>query len=99
MTSSYLSEWRAGSALLSNQATSSTRFAVGRDSERQQLKESITAFFERLDELEKISRQFPLNRQETELRDRLVTDTVGLVMPAYTNCYSRCSGKNLDKCE
>lgn len=63
------------------------------------MKESITAFFERLEELEKTSRQYPLSRQEAELRDRLRVDTIGVILPAYSAYHAKCNGKSLEKCE
>jgi hypothetical protein len=74
------------------------RFGVGGNSERQQMKDSIAAFFERFDEMERLSRQHQISRQEAELRNRLGKEAMSIVVPSFAACCQRAQSKSLEKC-
>ena len=96
----YMAEWSTLTSLLTT-STSTPRFGVPvpGSSERAHLKESATAFFDRLSELEGLCAQYPLSRQDPEMRDRVGREVEELVMQAYSGFLARCQGKGLDKCE
>lgn len=96
----YLSEWTSLTSLLTP-SNSTPRFGVSvpGSSERTHLKEAATAFFDRLTELEGVCSQFPLSRQDPEMRDRVGREVEEMVVGAYGVFVGRCSGKGLEKCE
>jgi exocyst complex protein 7 len=94
----YLEVWRELTALLT-ESTSSGRFGVvGVGGDKQAVKDSLANFFNRLDELEALSRQFSLSRQDPNLRERLHADVRGLVVPAF-QAYMSKHPKHADKCK
>jgi len=97
--SRYLETWRELTGLLA-ESTSSSRFGgvVNVGGDKQAVKDSLSNFFNKLDELEGLSRQHTLSRQDPNLRDRLYADVRNLVVPAFTN-YMAKHPKHADKCE
>jgi len=96
----YIAEWSALTSLLTN-PTSTPRFGVtvpGSSGEKSSLKEASATFFELLTELEQLCSQYPLNRQDPDLRDRVGREVEDMVGAAYGAFCSRCSGKGLEKC-
>jgi hypothetical protein len=93
----YTAEWKSLTQTL--QHTAQSRFNVGASHDKQTTKEASTAFFDRLAELEQICRQYPLNRQDPDLRDRVGRDVEDLVRVAYATFWNKAHGKGFDKCE
>ena len=95
-----MAEWSTLTSVLTT-STSTPRFGVPvpGSSERAHLKEAATAFFDRLSELEGLCSEYPLSRQDPEMRDRIGREVEELVMQAYAGFLARCQGKGLDKCE
>ncbi|EIW68795.1 hypothetical protein M231_06865 [Tremella mesenterica] len=97
----YMAEWTNLASLLTSPPTSTPRFGMSvpgvSGSERNTLKESATLFFDRLSELEQVCTQYPLSRQDPDLRDRLASDVDEVVATAYRTFVTRCQGKQLDK--
>jgi exocyst complex protein 7 len=93
----YLDTWRELVGLLT-EPTSSGRFGgvVGVGGDKQAVKDSLSNFFNRLDELEVLSRQHTLSRQDPNLRERLHVDVRNLVVPAFQN-YMAKFPKHADK--
>ena len=101
--SAYLAEWTSLASLLTS-SQSTPRFGVsvpltGNSTERAHLKEASTSFFDRLSELEGISSQYPLSRQDPEMRDRVGREVEELVAGAYGGFVGRCQGKGMEKCK
>ena len=98
----YLAEWIALTSLLTT-SQSTPRFGVSvpgtGSSERTHLKEAATSFFDRLTELEGLSSQYPLSRQDPEMRDRVGKEAEDIVVQTYGAFIGRCQGKGLEKCE
>jgi hypothetical protein len=97
--SQYLAEWTNLVGLLNT--THTPRFGnnpLGH-SERSNLKEGATAFFDRLGELERTCSEYPLNRQDPDMRDRVAKEVEDLVVSGYRPFYTRCTGKSLEKCK
>jgi exocyst complex component 7 len=65
--------------------------------DRQAAKDGLTTFFNRLEELEGISRQYGLSKQDPNLRDRLRQDVKNIVIPAL-NAFVEKHTK-LDRCK
>ncbi|WVQ98552.1 hypothetical protein IAU59_005678 [Kwoniella sp. CBS 9459] len=65
--------------------------------ERHNLKESAQAFFDKLSELESVVVQYPLNRQDPDMRDRLAREVEGIVRGGYEAFWGRCAGKGIEK--
>jgi exocyst complex protein 7 len=92
----YLDAWRELVGLLA-EPTSSGRFGVvGVGGDKQAVKDSLANFFNRLDELEVLSRQHTLSRQDPNLRERLHADVRNLVVPAFQSYMAK---KHAEKCE
>jgi hypothetical protein len=91
----YATEWKVLPQAL--QHTAQSRFP-GTSSDKQSTKEAAAAFFERLAEFEQTCRQFPLNRQDPEMRERVSREVESLVTNAYRPFYTKAHGKH-DKCE
>ena len=68
-------------------------------SERSQLKEGATAFFDRLTELERLCTENPLNRQDPDMRDRIGKEVEEAVVTGYRPFWNKAQGKGLEKCE
>ncbi len=100
MTRQYLAEWTSLTSLLTT-STSTPRFGVPvpGTGERSHLKEAASGFFDRLSELEGLSSQYPLSRQDPEMRDRVGREIEELVAGAYGGFVGRCQGKGVEKCE
>ena len=96
-----MSEWTNLASLLTNPQSSTPRFGVNplASNERTVLKDAATSFFERLAELERTCSQFPLARQDPDLRDRLAGDVLDVVSKAYGSFVIRCQGKGMEKCK
>lgn len=62
------------------------------------MKEGATAFFDKLAELERICSEYPLNRQDPDMRDRVAKEVEDIVVGGYRGFYGRCQGKGLEKC-
>ncbi|WVR04979.1 hypothetical protein IAU60_001991 [Kwoniella sp. DSM 27419] len=93
----YLSEFHSLVALLTA-SHSTPRFGVPVPSgERSHLKEAAQQFFDRLSELESIVMQYPLNRQDPDMRDRVGRDVEGIVRGGYEAFWARCAGKGVEK--
>ncbi len=95
----YLDSWQGLAELLSDSATSgsSTRFGSVVGSDRQAVKDGLTNFFNRLEELEGISRQYGLSKQDPILRDRLRQDVKSIVVPALNAFVSKHT--KMERCE
>ena len=96
--SQYLTEWNHLVGLLT--PTHASRFGPSSlgSSERSQLKEAATAFFDRLTELERVCAEQPLNRQDPDMRDRVRKEAENIVVSAYRSFHTKCQGKGLEKC-
>ena len=68
-------------------------------SERTQLKEGASAFFDRLAEVEKLCLDNPLNRQDPDMRDRVGKEVEEIVITGYRPLWAKAQGKGLEKCE
>lgn len=98
-SSQYLGEWSNLAGLLNS--THTPRFGnnpLGH-SEKSNLKEGATTFFDRLAELERICAEYPLNRQDPDMRDRVAKEVEDTVVGGYRVFYGKCQGKGLEKCE
>ena len=97
--SQYLGEWNTLVGTLT--VTHTPRFGPNPlgSSERSNLKEGATAFFDKLAELERICLEYPLNRQDPDMRDRVAKDVEDVVVGGYRGFYGRCQGKGVEKCE
>ncbi|WVO16993.1 hypothetical protein L204_104679 [Cryptococcus depauperatus] len=96
----YISEFQSLVALLSSPPQHhNQRFGVPQlpTSEKQLLKESSIAFFDRLQELEAIISNHPLNRQDPEMRDSVGKEIEGLVRRGYDAFVTRCQNKGAEK--
>ncbi|WWC85250.1 uncharacterized protein L201_000112 [Kwoniella dendrophila CBS 6074] len=106
--SQYLAEFYSLVSLLTTQH-STPRFGVGAvaskvhvpgtssSNERNNMKESATLFFERLNELESLTKQFPLNRQDPEMRDRSSKEIENIIRSGYDQFWGRAAGKGIEK--
>ncbi|KAK8870005.1 hypothetical protein IAR55_000575 [Kwoniella newhampshirensis] len=94
----YLAEFTSLVSLLTSTQTSTPRFGVTvPSSEKQHLKDSAQAFFERLAELEGVCGNYPLNRQDVDMRDRVGREVEGIVRGGYEGFWGRCAGKGVEK--
>jgi len=94
----YTAEWKSLTQTLQHVAQS--RFNVpGTSHDKQSTKEASAAFFDRLAEMEQLCRQYPLNRQDPDLRDRIGREVDELVKNSYTPFWNKAHSKGLDKCE
>ncbi len=97
----YIDAWKALADLLADTApaSSSSRFGgvvgVG-GGDRQAAKDNITLFWTRFEEMENVSKQYPLSKQDPNLRDRLKLDVRNVVMPALQAFLNK--NQKLDKC-
>ncbi|OCF55156.1 hypothetical protein L486_07267 [Kwoniella mangroviensis CBS 10435] len=95
--SQYLSEFHSLVNLLTT-THSTPRFGVPvPQGERHHLKESATQFFDRLSELESVILQYPLNRQDPDMRDRIAREVENIVRGGYEVFWGRCAGKGIEK--
>ncbi|WVW83405.1 hypothetical protein I302_105424 [Kwoniella bestiolae CBS 10118] len=93
----YLSEFHNLVTLLTT-THSTPRFGVPvPQGERHHLKESATQFFEKLSEIESIVLQYPLNRQDPDMRDRIAREVENIVRGGYEVFWGRCAGKGIEK--
>ncbi|ORY27086.1 Cullin repeat-like-containing domain protein [Naematelia encephala] len=93
----YLSEFSSLVSLL-NPSTPSSRFNVpGTSSERSTLKEAAVTFFDKLDQMESLTSQNPLSRQDVDLRDRVGREAGDIVGRGWDGFWKRCEGKGLEK--
>ncbi|WVF72381.1 hypothetical protein IAT40_007196 [Kwoniella sp. CBS 6097] len=95
----YLSEFHGLVNLLTT-THSTPRFGVPvsiPQGERHNLKESAQTFFDKLSELENVVTQYPLNRQDPDMRDRLAREVEGIVRGGYEAFWGRCAGKGIEK--
>ncbi|WWD15716.1 hypothetical protein CI109_100138 [Kwoniella shandongensis] len=96
--SQYLHEFQSLVSLLTSTQNNTPRFGVTvPSSEKQHLKDSAQAFFDRLAELEGICGNYPLNRQDPEMRDRVGREVEGIVRGGYEGFWGRCAGKGVEK--
>ncbi|WVQ78246.1 hypothetical protein IAT38_000329 [Cryptococcus sp. DSM 104549] len=97
----YISEFTALTALLTappHSQHTAARFGVSvPTSERQTLKDASHAFFDKLQELEGLCAQFPLNRQDPEMRDSVAREVEGIVRGGYEGFAGRCQSKGAEK--
>jgi hypothetical protein len=98
-SSDYLAEWTHLVSLL--QTTHTPRFGANPlgSSDRANLKEGATAFFDRLTEMERLCAEHPLNRQDPDMRDRVAKEVEDLVTAGYRPFWNKGQGKGLEKCE
>lgn len=95
----YMEVWQELLALLAESTnTGAVARLTGTSGDKQVVKDSLSNFFARLDELEALSRQHPLSRQDADLRDRLSQDVRRLVIPAFS-AYAARHAKRVEKCE
>lgn len=66
--------------------------------DKQNVKDSLGAFFGRYEELEAACKQHPLTRQDPTLREKLAAETRGLVTDALQS-YANRHQKHVEKCE
>ncbi|WWC61383.1 uncharacterized protein I303_103966 [Kwoniella dejecticola CBS 10117] len=93
----YLSEFHSLVSLLTT-THSTPRFGVTvPQGERHHLKESATQFFDKLAELENVIMQYPLNRQDPDMRDRISREVEGIVRGGYEAFWARCAGRGIEK--
>lgn len=86
----YMEVWQELIALLAESTnTGAVARFTGASGDKQVIKDSLSNFFARLDELEAISRQHVLSRQDPKLRERLAQDVRNLVTPAFSSYASR----------
>jgi hypothetical protein len=52
-----------------------------------------------LTELERICAEYPLNRQDPDMRDRVAKEVEEVVVGGYRTFFNKCQGKQLEKCE
>ncbi|KAJ9120136.1 hypothetical protein QFC22_003034 [Naganishia vaughanmartiniae] len=71
---------------------------TGASGDKQQVKDSLSNFFVKLDDLEAMSKQHVLSRLDPDLRERLVQDVRNLVVPAFSS-YAGRHAKQVEKCE
>ncbi|WWC69690.1 uncharacterized protein I206_103633 [Kwoniella pini CBS 10737] len=93
----YLSEFHS---LVNTLTTthSTPRFGVTvPQGERHNLKESATQFFDKLAELENVILQYPLNRQDPDMRDRISREVEVIIRNGYEAFWGRCAGKGIEK--
>jgi len=96
----FMTELNSLAALLTPTSTTRINLPVsvpGTSNERSMLKDCATAFFDRLAELESLCAQYPLNRQDPDLRDRIGREAEDVVCRAWGAYEARCQGKGLDK--
>lgn len=97
--SRYMEVWQELIALLAESTnTGAVARFTGASGDKQLVKDSLSNFFARLDELEGISRQHSLSRQDPNLRERLTQDVRNLVTPAFSS-YANRHPKNVSKCK
>ncbi|WRT66900.1 uncharacterized protein IL334_003865 [Kwoniella shivajii] len=95
--SQYLTEFHLLVNLLTT-THSTPRFGVPvPQGERHHLKESANQFFEKLAELENIVLQYPLNRQDPDMRDRISREAENIIRGGYDAFWGRCAGKGIEK--
>jgi exocyst complex protein 7 len=95
----YMDVWQELLGLLAESSnTGAVARLTGASGDKQVVKDSLSNFFARLDELEALSRQHPLSRQDPDLRDRLSQDVRKLVTPAFS-AYAARHAKRVEKCE
>jgi exocyst complex protein 7 len=95
----YMDVWQELLALLAESTnTGAVARLTGASGDKQVVKDSLSNFFARLDELEALSRQHPLSRQDPDLRDRLSQDVRKLVTPAFS-AYAARHAKRVEKCK
>ncbi|KAJ9091704.1 hypothetical protein QFC19_008995 [Naganishia cerealis] len=94
----YMEVWQDLVALLAESTHSGGAVArlTGASGDKQQVKDSLSNFFVRLDELEAMSKQYLLSRQDPDLRERLVQDVRNLVVPAFSS-YAGRHAKRVEK--
>lgn len=93
----YMEVWQELIALLAESTnTGAVARFTGASGDKQIIKDSLSNFFARLDELETISRQHVLSRQDPKLREKLASDVRNLVIPAFSSYASR-HAKIVDK--
>lgn len=92
--------WQELISLLAESTNSGGAVArlTGASGDKQQVKDSLSNFFVRLDDLEAMSKQHLLSRQDPELRERLVQDVRNLVVPAFSS-YAARHAKRVEKCK
>ena len=95
----YMDVWQELLALLAESTNTGTVARLtGTSGDKQVVKDSLTHFFARLDELEALSRQHPLARQDPDLRERLAQEVKRLVTPAFS-AYAARHAKHVEKCK
>lgn len=95
----YMDVWQELLGLLAESTnTGAVARLTGASGDKQVVKDSLSNFFARLDELEALSRQHPLSRQDPDLRDRLSQDVRKLVAPAFS-AYAARHAKRVEKCK
>lgn len=92
----YLDSWQ-GLAETLNEAAPASGSRFGGNSERSSAKDNLSNFYSQLDELEGITRQYPLSKQDPTLRDRLKVDVRAAVVPALQSYLSR--HQKVEKCK
>lgn len=97
---SFMEVWQELISLLAESTNSGGAVArlTGASGDKQQVKDSLSNFFVRLDDLEAMSKQHLLSRQDPELRERLVQDVRNLVVPAFSS-YAARHAKRVEKCK
>ncbi|KAL7423726.1 exocyst complex component exo70 [Cryptotrichosporon argae] len=94
---SYISEFTNLTSLLLPQQSSRFTPMHPTGGERQALKDAASAFFDRLAELEHVCMQYPLSRQDVEMRERVGGEVAEIVGGGYKLFWGRCQGKGLEK--
>ncbi|KIS70687.1 uncharacterized protein UMAG_01845 [Mycosarcoma maydis] len=104
---SYLDAWSPVVApLMDDQPLNATQYhrhatskliGVGSGSEKNQVKDRFARFYEALEDLERLHRAYPVNREDHELKERLTRDVTRLVCPMYARFLAKHKASDFTK--